>query len=308
MKDKNFLHENRLTRYSLRKFQLSSTSGGFRVSDSLSQQKKAVLSLIVCCKRRTKQALMNKTRMLLKDIQNRFGSAVRAWRNGLGISQEELAGRAGLHRTYIADVERGARNLCLANMEKLAVALGAPLPTLFSHVHLPAGQTAPGQMVDILLVEDELADIELTLRAFKKVGLTNRIHIARDGAEALDYLFGTGAYAKRKLEIPQMILLDLKLPKVPGLEVLRRVKADERTRNVPVVVLTASENARDVRESKRLGAESYIVKPVDFPRFIQAAPQRGFAWALLKLTVPVVAEVTENRGTASIAGPPMGEQ
>src|SRR5258705_3918740 len=145
---------------------------------------------------------------MLSDIKSRFGTAVRSRRKRMGISQEELAGRAGLHRTYVADIERGARNLSLANIEKLAKALETTIPILFSPDPLSRGTTEDPQ--DILLVEDEPSDVEVTLRAFKKACLTNRIQVARDGAEALEYLFCTGAYAHRKLEdAPQVVLLDL---------------------------------------------------------------------------------------------------
>ncbi|MCZ6451277.1 MAG: response regulator, partial [Deltaproteobacteria bacterium] len=121
--------------------------------------------------------------------------------------------------------------------------------------------------VEILLVEDNPNDVELTLHAIRKNHISNRIHVVRDGAEALEFIFCTGAYAERKIqETPKMILLDLKLPKVDGLEVLQRIKADPRTRATPVVVLTSSREERDVVESYRLGVNSYIVKPVDFKK------------------------------------------
>ncbi len=136
--------------------------------------------------------------------------------------------------------------------------------------------------VEILLVEDNPNDVELTMRAFKKNNLTNRIHVVRDGAEALEYIFCNGAYATRKVEhAPKVILLDLKLPKVDGLEVLRQVKADPRTRTIPVVVLTSSREERDIVESYQLGVNSYIVKPVDFEQFIEAVRQLGLYWMLL---------------------------
>lgn len=136
--------------------------------------------------------------------------------------------------------------------------------------------------MEILLVEDNPNDIELTLRAFKKNRLTNRIEIARDGAEALDYLFCRGAHAHRQfVENPRLVLLDLKLPRVDGLEVLQQLKADPRTRPIPVVVLTSSREERGLVESYQLGVNSYIVKPVDFGDFVDAVRQLGLYWLLL---------------------------
>ena len=133
--------------------------------------------------------------------------------------------------------------------------------------------------VDILLVEDNPHDLELALRALKKRHLANKVVVARDGAEALDFIFGTGSYAHRQIEkIPKLVLLDLKLPKVDGLEVLRRIKADERTKTIPVVVLTSSQEERDVVDSYRLGVNSYIVKPVDFDQFIDCVSELGLYW------------------------------
>jgi len=136
--------------------------------------------------------------------------------------------------------------------------------------------------VEILLVEDNPDDVKLTLRAFKKHRLSNRIQVVRDGAEALEFIFCTGAFAHRHIENgPKVVLLDLKLPKVDGLEVLRRIKADPRTRAIPVVVLTSSREDRDVVESYQLGVNSYIVKPVDFEQFIESARLLGMYWVLL---------------------------
>jgi CheY-like chemotaxis protein len=223
--------------------------------------------------------------MTSTDIKNRFGTAVRSRRKRLGISQEELAGRAGLHRTYVADIERGARNLSLANIEKLAKALETSIPTLFAQDELSPKPDAH-KLRDILLVEDNPDDVELTLRAFKSASVANPVRVARDGIDALDFLFCTGAYAERKSEPPpHVVLLDLNLPKLDGLEVLRRLKADSRTLSIPVVVLTVSERNRDIDESRRLGAESYIVKPVDFHRFTQVTPQLKLSWSLVKNAV-----------------------
>lgn len=136
--------------------------------------------------------------------------------------------------------------------------------------------------IEILLVEDNPNDVELTLRALKKNNLTNRVHVVKDGAEALEYIFANGAYAHRKIEDhPRVILLDLKLPKVDGLQVLRQIKSDERTKVIPVVVLTSSKKERDLVESYKLGANSYITKPVDFDSFVKAVAELGLYWLLL---------------------------
>ncbi len=138
------------------------------------------------------------------------------------------------------------------------------------------------QSLEILLVEDNPDDVELSLHAFKKHNLSNRIQVCRDGAEALDYLFGEGEFKGRNVDnIPKVVLLDLKLPKVSGLEVLQRIKSDPRTRAVPVVVLTSSREEADLTESYRLGVNSYIVKPVDFERFTEAVQKVGLYWLLL---------------------------
>lgn len=140
----------------------------------------------------------------------------------------------------------------------------------------------PNDIVELLLVEDSPQDLELTQRALKKAKLTNQIHVARDGEEALDFIFCTGPFASRRVEdVPKLILLDLKLPKVDGLEVLRRLKDDPRTSSIPVVVLTSSKEQCDVVESYRLGVNSYIVKPVDFEGFSTAVKDLGFYWLLL---------------------------
>ena len=136
-------------------------------------------------------------------------------------------------------------------------------------------------LIEILLVEDNPNDVALALHAFKKSNLTNRIHVVRDGAEALDFLFRTGIYAGRVNHAPKVVLLDLKLPKVDGLEVLQRLRADPRTKSLPVVILTSSREERDIVESYQLGVNSYIVKPVDFEQFTDVVQQLGFYWALL---------------------------
>jgi two-component system, response regulator len=136
--------------------------------------------------------------------------------------------------------------------------------------------------VEILLVEDNPNDVKLALHAFQKHNFANSVHVVRDGAAALEFVFCTGAYAHRKIENgPKVVLLDLKLPLVDGVDVLRRIKADPRTSSIPVVVLTASREERDLVESYRLGVNSYIVKPVDFEQFTEAVRQLGYYWLLL---------------------------
>jgi CheY-like chemotaxis protein len=135
---------------------------------------------------------------------------------------------------------------------------------------------------EILLVEDNPNDVELTLRALQKQNLAGKVFVVKDGAEALEFIFATGAFAQRKMEHqPKVVLLDLKLPKVDGIEVLKRIKADERTRYTPVVVLTSSQEERDVVATYNLGVNSYIVKPVDFSNFVHAVSELGIYWGLL---------------------------
>ena len=136
--------------------------------------------------------------------------------------------------------------------------------------------------VEILLVEDNPNDVQLTLHAFTKHNLVNQTYVVRDGAEALDFLFCRGQFAGRSMaQRPRIVLLDLKLPKVDGLEVLRRVKGDPRTQMIPVVVLTSSREERDIVESYQLGVNSYIVKPVDFEQFTESVRTLGLYWLLI---------------------------
>ena len=139
----------------------------------------------------------------------------------------------------------------------------------------------------ILLVEDNPDDEALTLRALRKNNIVNEVVVARDGVEALDYLFGTGAYAGRDVsQLPKLVLLDLNLPRLDGLEVLKRIRSEPTTQIVPVVVLTSSKEDRDLVESYRLGANSYVRKPVDFVEFVEAARQLGLYWLVLNEPPP----------------------
>jgi CheY-like chemotaxis protein len=140
----------------------------------------------------------------------------------------------------------------------------------------------PDRDIELLLVEDNPRDVELTLNALRERHLANRVHVARDGAEALDFVFCAGAYAQRQPDNrPKLILLDLKLPKVSGLQVLERLKSDPRTRTIPVVVLTSSREDADIKTAYNFGVNSYIVKPVDFAQLLGAARQLGLYWLLL---------------------------
>lgn len=134
------------------------------------------------------------------------------------------------------------------------------------------------EQVEILLVEDNPLDAELTVRALKKGGLANKLLWLKDGEQALDYLFRRGAYTDREDVLPRLVLLDLKMPRVDGIEVLKSIKQDERTRRIPVVVMTSSQEERDVAQSYDMGANSYVVKPVDFSAFADLARQAGFYW------------------------------
>jgi CheY-like chemotaxis protein len=138
------------------------------------------------------------------------------------------------------------------------------------------------QQVEILLVEDNARDAEMTLRSLRMHNLANAVHWVKDGAEALDFMFRSGAYVNRaRNHAPRLVLLDIKMPKVDGIEVLRRLKADERTRNIPVVIMTSSQEERDIVESYKLGANSYIVKPVQFDAFMETVSKIGLYWALM---------------------------
>ena len=211
------------------------------------------------------------------DLKTLLGMAIKTQRASLGISQEELAHRAGLHRTYVSDLERGARNPSIESIEKLAGALQVSVSNLFEGA---GNGSSSRQMEEILLVQDNTRDVDLTIRAFKKANITNPLKVARDGEEALDLVF---ADANRgNLRRTLLILLDLNLPKTSGLEFLRRIKAAEQTQDIPVIILTLSIRDRDIAECRKLGVENYIVKPVDFQNFSEVTARFGLAWMLGK--------------------------
>jgi CheY-like chemotaxis protein len=229
--------------------------------------------------------------MATVDLKTLLGTAIKSGRSQLGISQEELAYRAGLHRTYISDLERGARNPSIESVEKLARGLQISVSMLFEKA---TGARGAKQLVEILLVEDNPRDVKLTMRAFQKARITNPVHVVGDGVEALDFLFATGSYAHRwEDRHPKVILLDLNLPKINGLEVLRRIKADRHTQHIPVIILTVSNWDRDINECRRLGAETYIVKPVDFQNLSEVTTRLSLAWVLVKPNGTLSAQPTK---------------
>jgi len=218
-----------------------------------------------------------------------LGRAVQNYRQVLGLTQEELAWRANLHRSYVADIERGGRNVTLRIITSLAQALEVSVGGLLFSTDSSAGLVPDGSdrasrpaVGEILLVEDNPQDAELAVLAFKRAKFINPVRVARDGQEALDLLLGTGKPRPRKTpHLPQLVLLDLNLPKVTGLEVLRRIKDDPRTRGIPVVILTVSRHDRNIIACARLGAANYIIKPVGFESLIRVTPQLNLRWALL---------------------------
>ena len=211
------------------------------------------------------------------DLKTLLGMAIKTQRASLGISQEELAHRAGLHRTYVSDLERGARNPSIESIEKLAGALQVSVSNLFEGA---GNGSSSRQMEEILLMQDNPRDVDLTIRAFKKANITNPLKVARDGEEALDLVFADANRGSPRRTL--LILVDLNLPKISGLEFLRRIKAAEQTQDIPVIILTLSIRDRDIAECRKLGVENYIVKPVDFQNFSEVTARLGLAWTLGK--------------------------
>ena len=229
-----------------------------------------------------------------KTFQARFGSVVRSQRLSAGYSQEELAHRSGLHRTYVTDVERGARNPSLNSIKKLSGALGISLSELF---RLVEGSEQPAQItsgtgdpkedshsryIEILIADKDAGEIESTLKVLRERNLANTVHFARDGSDALDFVFCTGPYKKRNvLYPPVLIVLDLDLAKVGGLEVLSRIRQNPITKSLPVLALV-SQSGHDVDKARELGISDIIVKPLDFSKLVAAVTQTGLSWALVK--------------------------
>jgi len=274
--------------------------------------------------------------MVGTDVRKPFGTSVRVWRARLGISQEKLAARAGLHRTYLSDVERGARNISLLIIQRLATALEVPASALLAFPR-EAGETTPAakllpadHLAEILLVEDQEREVELALRALKQANVANPIRVAHDGPAALKYLrcaarncaheqqvasspsppqtcgvegrgeevpnnfmasgssHRTSALSSRAAPSPppQLLLLDLDLPKMDGLEVLRRIKADPRTRSIPAIMLAATNQDTRLPAADQLGAAAHILKPVTIQNLLEVTPRLSLQWGLLRSTPP----------------------
>ncbi|MBX3750409.1 MAG: response regulator [Opitutaceae bacterium] len=209
------------------------------------------------------------------DLQAWLGETVKALRRRLGLTQEELAWRANLHRTYIADIERGARNVTLRSIESLAKALEMSVGELLSNVSVPASRPGAGGegTQDILLVEDNATDAALTLRAFRLVKVANPLRVMPHAEAAWEYLMGKGASSQAGPQRPAIILLDLNLPGISGVEFLRRLKLEPTLRDIPVIVLTVSRHDQVIIECSRLGVVNYIVKPLKFEDFVRISPR-----------------------------------
>jgi CheY-like chemotaxis protein len=224
-----------------------------------------------------------------ENMREQFARTLKQYRRHLGITQEELAGRSGLHRSYVADIERGARNLSLSSIEKLAGALEVSVSALFTSAwdagnepRKPASEQKDDGLVEILLVEDNPDDVELTLHAFRRARLNNLVRVVHDGVAALEFLSRRSDDAADTANL--VVLLDLGLPRVDGITVLRAIKGDPRTRHIPVIVLTVSQHRRDIEECRQLGAEFYISKPVDFHNFSSLTPHFSLNWTLTRTT------------------------
>jgi len=212
------------------------------------------------------------------DLQIALGSAIRAERLRLGVTQEELAWRASLHRTYLANIERGGRNLTLRVISNLARALEVSVRDLLC---FPGDDVIPRGLGTVLLVEDNAVDAELTMLALQRANFRNPVKVAATGREALDYLKCEGRFSMRTPAIPQLILLDLNLPDLSGMKVMKEVKANVHLRNIPIIVLTYSKTDKNITECARLGADGYIIKPVEIDNLSRATAKLDLQWALL---------------------------
>ncbi len=219
-----------------------------------------------------------------KTLEKQLGLLVKARRQRLSLGQLELARRAGFHRSYVSDIERGARNISLQSLGKLAAALELPLSGLFSELEHtpPSAPLQADELVDVLVAQAGDEDVRLVIQCLKNAHLSNRLFLVRDGAAVLDFVFCAGPFAHRRPnDPPRVIVLDLDLPRIGGLELLRRLKHEPRTRSIPLIVLTSGKNEDQLGACKRLGADAFIVKPADLHKPGIHALQLSLQWALL---------------------------
>ena len=230
----------------------------------------------------------------LHPILLHFGLAVKNLRLEKQMSQEELANRCGLHRTYISDIETGNRNVSLNNITKIARAIGIPLHEMFASVerfsrngkkpitfHSPSPNRSK-QPIEILLVEDDQNFIELILHELQQANINNNITIVRNGEEAIQYLFVKGMNAHPVPPSLRLVLLDLTLPLINGIDVLKRIRQEKSTKKIPVVVMTSSTSISDMEQCKKLDVEGYLTKPFKVTDFVSAMNKIGFNLYLIE--------------------------
>jgi len=228
--------------------------------------------------------------MNASEVRTLFANSLRRWRTHRRLTQEELAERSDLHRTYISDVERGARNLSLESIDKLARALDISIPSLFTPVTAPSlsppssplARASATELLDILLIQASQKEVRASVESFHQVRFVNSVRAISSGAEALELFFGNDFVKQANYMRKLIVLLDLDLPDVSGLEVLRQLRSDERTRQIPVAILATPDRERDTLEARRLGAQAVLTKPLSFQALCQAASALDVTWAMLK--------------------------
>jgi CheY-like chemotaxis protein len=223
------------------------------------------------------------------EVRALFAKALRRWRHQRGLSQEDLAERADLHRTYISDVERSARNLSLGSIHNLAQALDITAATLFQPAEPGTSQPAapqPHGLSPILLVEDKPGDAKATLETLKQAHCSNFVQVARTGTEILTLLSNWNRESGATGETPALILFSLNPPKDRGLDLLQRLKADPHTKSIPLAVLTGDNSEPDLAKCRRLGVETFLTKPLSLPKLNGALRELQLGWALAKTPLP----------------------
>lgn len=224
-----------------------------------------------------------------------FGLVVKELRRERSMSQEELANRSDLHRTYITDIEHGSRNVSIKNIIKIANAMSVSLHDLFSRVerysqsglklvtqNQPVEKHYHRPPVEILLVEDDQSYVELTLHELQKAKISNLIHVVRNGEEALQFLFGFNPAKNEEEHSPKVILLDLYIPLIDGFDLLEHIRKNKKTKDIPVVIITSSTSEIDKERCRQLGIEDYLTKPINIVQFEEVMNRLGFHWLILE--------------------------